>query len=177
MPDSAAVPYEVFSKFWSEVDSEVKGLSFDDVTLDPLPLRSTEGSTTYTIRLPSIGDGGVFGYFSVPEGEGPFPGLLEAPGYSSVVHISPYERRQRYAVLTLVHRGQRLADEEYAAEYPGLLTDRIEDSSSYRYRDIVADVLTGLDWLTGRPEVDAGKLGIAGSESGLIDASMRSYAL
>jgi cephalosporin-C deacetylase-like acetyl esterase len=99
---------------------------------------------------------------------------LEAPGYASVVHISPYERRQRYAVLTLVHRGQRLADEEYAAQYPGLLTDGIENSSTYRYRDIVADVLTGLEWLTGRAEVDAGKLGIAGSEPGLIAASMRS---
>jgi cephalosporin-C deacetylase len=177
VPDSAAVADEVFSKFWSDVDSEVRGLSFGDVTLDPLPLRSTEGSTMYTLRLPSIGDGGVFGYFSVPVGDGPFPGLLEAPGYASVVHISPYERRQRYAVLTLVHRGQRLADEEYAAEYPGLLTDGIEDSSTYRYRGIIADVLTGLDWLTGRPEVDAGKLGLAGSESGLIAASMRSDAV
>ncbi len=175
--ESAAVVDENFSKFWSELDSQVRELSFDDVTLEPLPMRSTEGSMTYTVSLPSIGDGRIFGYFSVPAGDGPFPGLLEAPGYASVVHISPYERRQRYAVLTLVHRGQRLADEEYAAEYPGLLTDGIEDSSTYRYRDIVADVLTGLEWLTGRPEVDPGNLGIAGSESGLIAASMRSDAV
>jgi cephalosporin-C deacetylase len=177
VPESAAVADEEFSTFWSEVDRQVKGLSFDDVVLERLPFRSTEGSTTYTLRLPSIGDGCIFGYFSVPVGDGPFPGLLEAPGYASVVHISPYERRQRYAVLTLVHRGQRLADEEYAAEYPGLLTDGIDNSSTYRYGDIIADVLTGLEWLTGRPEVDAGNLGIAGSESGLIAASFRSDAV
>ena len=177
VPESAAVAEKDLSQFWSEMDSQVRGISFDDVTLEQLPMRSTEGSTTYTVSLPSIGDGRIFGYLSVPAGDGPFPGLLEVPGYASVVHISPYERRQRYTVLTLVHRGQRLADEKYAAEYPGLLTDGIENSSTYRYRDIVADVLTGLEWLTGRPEVDPGNLGIVGSESGLIAASMRSDAV
>ncbi len=166
-----------FKSFWDTVDGEVRDLSHGDVALDPLPLRSTEGSTAYTVRLPSVGDGRVFGYFSVPNGDGPFPGLLEAPGYGSVVHISPYQRRQKYAVLTLVHRGQRLADEEYGAAYPGLLTDGLESEGRYRYRDIVADVLTGLDWLTGRPEVDAGRLAVAGSEAGLMAASMRSDAV
>lgn len=166
-----------FKRFWDEVDGEVRGLAHADAVLDPLPMRSTEGSTAYTVRLPSVGDGRVFGYFSVPKGDGPFPGLLEAPGYGSVVHISPYERRQRYAVLTLVHRGQRLADEAYSASYPGLLTDGLEDGGRYRYRDIVADVLTGLDWLTGRPEVEAGRLAVAGSEAGLMAASMRPDAV
>ncbi|MDP6824343.1 MAG: acetylxylan esterase [Dehalococcoidia bacterium] len=174
---TSKVADEEFEEFWDAVDGEVRGLVFDGTALAPLPLRSTEGSTTYTVRLPSIGDGEIFGYFSVPTGDGPFPGLLEAPGYGSVVHISPYERRQHYAILTLVHRGQRLADEEYAAAYPGLLTDGIESENDYRYRDIVADVLAGLDWLTGRPEVDAGKLGVAGSEAGLMAASMRSDAV
>ena len=166
-----------FTEFWEAVDDEVKGLSLGKTTLEPLPMRSTEGSTAYTIRLPSIGDGELFGYFSVPNGDGPFPGLLEAPGYSSVVQNSSYGRRQRFAVLTLVHRGQRLADEEYAAAFPGLLTDGVEDGANYRYRDIIADVLVGLDWLTGRPEVDAASLAVAGSESGLIAASMRSDAV
>ncbi|MCH7594540.1 MAG: acetylxylan esterase [Chloroflexi bacterium] len=166
-----------FNGFWEAVDGQVRSLSYADVALEPLPLRSTEGSTAYTIRLPSIGEGRVFGYFSVPNGDGPFPGLLEAPGYGSVVHISPYGRRQRYAVLTLVHRGQRLADEEYAAAYPGLLTDGLESEGEYRYRDIIADVLTGLDWLAGRPEIEGGRLAVAGSEAGLMAASMRSDAV
>ena len=175
--DAPGVSDEEFDEFWSAVDGEVKGLSLDGAVMEPLPMRSTEGSVAYTVRLPSVGDGQVFGYFSVPNGDGPFPGLLEAPGYGSVVHISPYERRQKYAVLTLVHRGQRLADEEYSAAYPGLLADGVIDASGYRYRGIIADVLTGLDWLGGRPQVDPGRLGVAGSESGLIAASMRAGAV
>ncbi|MBT5318919.1 MAG: prolyl oligopeptidase family serine peptidase [Chloroflexi bacterium] len=168
---------ESFGEYWDEVDNSVKGLRVSGASLDPLPLRSTEGSTTRTVKLPSIGEGEVFGYFSVPNGDGPFPGLLEAPGYGSVVHLSPYRRRQKYAVLTLVHRGQRLADENFATAYPGLLTDGVEDPSSYKYRGIVADVLTGLDWLAGRPEIDAANLGVAGSEVGLMAASLRSDAV
>jgi len=174
---SSRVAGEEFDEFWSAVDGEVRGLGLDRTVLKPLALRSSEGSTVYTVRLPSIGDGEVFGYFSVPTGDGPFPGLLEAPGYGSVVHISPFERRQDYVVLTLVHRGQRLADEEYAATYPGLLTAGLESENDYRYKGIIADVLTGLDWLMGRPEVDARKVGVAGSEAGLMAASMRSDAV
>ncbi|MDA1258734.1 MAG: acetylxylan esterase [Chloroflexi bacterium] len=162
-----------YDAFWDGVDGEVRRLAQADAVIDPLPMRSTEASTTYAVRLPSVGEGRVFGYLSVPNADGPHPALLEAPGYASVVHISPYERRQRYVVLTIVHRGQRLADEEYAAAYPGLLSDGIGDERSYRYRDIISDVLTGLDWLASRPEVDIDRLAVAGSEAGLIAASMR----
>lgn len=165
---------DIFETFWDEVKDVVNHVNTSECEPQPLPIRSTEGSKTYSVHLPSIGEGEIFGYFSVPDGEGPFPGLLEAPGYGSVVHISPYERRQRYVVLTLVHRGQRLADGKFAAAYPGLLTDGIEDPLSYRYRGIVADVLIGLDWLVGRPEVNPSNVGVTGSEVGLIAASMRS---
>lgn len=168
-----------FDAYWGAVDREAKALRRRKPVIEEMPLRSTEGSTTYAVTLPGIADtpGGprhrVFAYYSVPGGDGPFPALLQAPGYGSVVHIPPFERRQRYAVLGLCHRGQRLSDAEYAAAYPGLLTDGLDDPAAYRYRGVVADVLVALDFLAGRPEVNADRIGVAGSELGLIGAALR----
>jgi dienelactone hydrolase len=95
------------------------------------------------------------------------------PRYGSVNHVPPYEERERYAVLQIMHRGQRLADQPYAAAYPGLLTDRIDDASRYVYRGIVADCLRGLEFLLARAQVDTSRVGIVGDDLALVVAGRR----
>ena len=141
-----------------------------------IPLYSTEFSDTHKVRLTSIGPYRIAGWLSVPKGEGPFPALLMVPGYGSVVTPPPYEDRQRYVVLSLIHRGQRHADWPYAAAYPGLLTDGIADPERWIYRGIAADLLRGFDYLASRPEVDPGRIGIFGMDTGLLIAARRSQA-
>jgi len=69
-------------------------------------------------------------------------------------------------------RGQRLADEPWAAAYPGLLTEGIQDPGAYIYRQIVADCLVGARYLASHPKVDRSRLAVAGDDLGLIAASM-----
>ena len=95
----------------------------------------------------------------MPAGPGPFPGLLLTPRYGSVNHLPAYDDRERYAVLQIMHRGQRLADQPFAAAYPGLLTHGIDDPATYVYRGIVADCLRGAEFLLARPQVDRARLG------------------
>ena len=109
----------------------------------------------------------------MPKGEGPFPGLLIAPGYGSVNHLPHLDDRQRYVTLILMHRGQRLADQPFAASYPGLLTLGIDDPATYIYRGIVADCLRGAEFLLSRPEVDTSRVGIVGDDLALITAARR----
>src|SRR5205085_11029274 len=116
----------------------------------------------------SVGPYRFFGYSSVPTGSGPVPGLLNTPGYGSVNHVPHAFDRQRYAVLTLMHRGQRLADQPFAAAYPGLLTHGVADPARYIYRGIVADCLRGAEFLASRPEVDGSRIGIVGNDLALI---------
>src|SRR5688572_13157990 len=73
----------------------------------------------------------------------------------------------------LMHRGQRLADQPFAAAYPGLLTLGIDDPGTYIYRSIVADCLRGAEFLLARPEVDPSKVGIIGGDLALITAARR----
>ncbi|MBX6341042.1 MAG: acetylxylan esterase, partial [Thermomicrobiaceae bacterium] len=134
---------------------------------------STDFCTVYAVRLTSIGPYRIFGYYSVPRGDGPFPGLALMPRYGSVNHVPAYEDRERYAVLQIMHRGQRLADQPFSASYPGLLTLGIDSPASYVYRGIVADCLRGLEFLLTRPEVDAGRVGVAGDDLALIAAARR----
>ncbi len=170
--DVTAQPPNDFAAYWEAVDRELAEVpAAADVR--PLPAHETLFSTGFTVRLTSIGPYRIFGYYSVPKGDGPFPGLLNTPRYGSVNNPPSWEDRQRYAVLTLMHRGQRQADEPFAATYPGLLTHGIDDPATFIYRAIVADCLRGAEFLLGRPEVDADRVGIVGDDLAIITAARR----
>jgi cephalosporin-C deacetylase len=161
-----------FEDYWGRLDEELAGLPSQPV-LEALPRHSTEHFKVYGTRLTSTGPYRIFGYFSVPEGAGPFPALLEVPRYGSVNNPPHWNDRCRYVVFTLMHRGQRLADEPYAATYPGLLTDGIEEPDSFIYRGVVADCLRGAEFLLHRPEVDAGRVAVRGNDLALLVAARR----
>src|SRR5438046_492947 len=161
-----------FEAYWDAVDQELARYPAAP-TLERLALPSDEFSTVYALRLTSSGPYRISGYLSVPPGEGPFPGLLVTPHYGSVNHLPHLDDRQRYVVLILMHRGQRLADQPFAAAYPGLLTLGIDDPATYIYRGIVADCLRAAEFLAGRPEVDGSRIGVNGNDLALITAARR----
>ncbi len=163
---------EDFDAYWDAVDRDLDRYPAAP-EVDLSPLRSTELSTLYTVRLTSLGPYRIFGYYSVPTGEGPFPGLIRTTRYGSVNHVPHFDDRQRYAVLVLMHRGQRLADQPFAAAYPGLLTLGIDHAATYIYRGIMADCLRGAEFLLSRPEVDPNRVGIIGDDLALMTAARR----
>ena len=162
-----------FSAYWQTVLDEVSALEDDAVAVEALPIRSNETSIAHGLRFEGVGGYPLFAYFTVPRGDGPFPALFQAPGYGSVVGVPKYERRSRYAVMALCHRGQRLSDSGYSAAYPGLLTDGLPGADTYVYREIVADCLRAFDVFTARPEVDSSRLAVAGGDLAAITAALR----
>jgi cephalosporin-C deacetylase len=163
---------ERFEAYWRGVDEELAGVEAR-CALEPMPRHSTGDFTVWALRMTSIGPARIFGYLSIPAGEGPFPAMLETPRYGSVNHVPDWNDRLRYVVLTLMHRGQRLADSPFAAAYPGLLTLGIEDEDRYVYRGIAADCLRAAEVLLARPEVDASRVAVVGDDLGLITAARR----
>jgi cephalosporin-C deacetylase len=166
------VTEQEFAAYWDAVDAELAQLPGRPV-LERIPRRCTADFTGYEVRLTSIGPYRIFGYLSVPTGDGPFPALLTTPRYGSVNNPPHYNDRLRYVTLTIAHRGQRTADSPYAAAYPGLLTDGIADAAGYAYRGIVADCLRAAEYLSGLPEVDGSRVGVVGDDLALLTAARR----
>jgi len=152
-----------FDRYWQAVDDELRQLPARPV-LEPVPARTTDDYTFYNVWLTSAGPYRIFGYLSVPSGQGPFPAMLETPRYGSVNHV---------LVFTVMHRGQRHADTPFAAAYPGLFTHGIEMPRSYVYRGIVADCLRGAEFLLSREEVDPARVAATGDDLALVIAARR----
>ena len=161
-----------FDAYWAAVDEELAAIPGRPV-LDVVPERTTDEATFYTVRITSTGPYRVYGNLSIPKGDGPFPGLLITPRYGSVNNIPHPNDRSRYVVFGLMHRGQRLADEGFAAAYPGLLTIGIDDPSTYIYRGIAADCLRAAEFLMGLAEVDPGRVAVTGDDLAVLTAARR----
>jgi cephalosporin-C deacetylase-like acetyl esterase len=148
--------------------------------VEALPLRSTDFATLYGVRLTSLGPYRLFGYLSIPAGTGPFPAIYYPPKYQSVLEIIPQGtanlQRSRYITFSLAGRGQRNADTPFAAMFPGLLTEGIDDPASYAFRGIAADAVRGLELLLTRPELDKARVVLVGNDLALIAAALTAGA-
>jgi cephalosporin-C deacetylase len=163
--------------YWDRVQSELAALPAAPEE-EPLPLRSTDLAQCFAVRLTSVGPYRLSAYLSIPRGVGPFPTLYHLPRLGSVVEVlpqgDPQSRRGRYLTFSLAVRGQRGADQPYAAEFPGLLTDGVTEPESYLFRGIVADVVRGLEYLISRPEVDRTRLvAVGANDLALLLAGLR----
>jgi cephalosporin-C deacetylase len=165
-----------FDQYWQQTLDALAGYPACP-EIDVLPLRSTDFATLYSVRLTSLGPYRVFGYLSIPTGPGPFPAIYYAPKYQSVLEIIPQGtanlQRSRYMTFALAGRGQRNADTPYAAMFPGLLTEGIDQAASYVFRGIVADSVRGLQFLLTRHELDPQRVVVVGNDLALITAALQ----
>ena len=165
-----------FVSYWNATLDELSETPLAQESTE-IPLRSTDFCKTYTIHLTSLGPYRIFGYLSIPAGEGPFPARYYLPKYGSVVEPIPQgsanSQRQDYVTFSLGARGQRGSDQPFAASFPGLLTEGIDDPLGYVFRGIIADCCRGLEYLLSRPEVDTGRVVGIGNDLALITASLK----
>ena len=168
-----------FGQYWDETLRELADYP-GKPEVELLPIRCTDFATMYSVRLTSIGPYRLFGYLSIPVGEGPFPAIYYTPKYQSVLEPIPQGSanflRSRFVVLALGARGQRLSDKPYSAGFPGHLTEGIADAKSYIFRGVVADSVRGLEYLLTRDEVDTRRVVAIGNDIALATAALQSGA-
>ena len=166
-----------FDEYWASTLEELG--SFPAAPeMDEAPLRSTDYATAYVVHMTSIGPYRIFAHLSIPKGRGPFPTRYYLPRYGSVVEQIPQgftnAQRREYLTFSVGVRGQRGADQPFAAAFPGLLTHRITGHEGYIFRGIVADCVRGLEYLMTRPEVDNSKVVAMGGDMALATAALGS---
>ena len=141
-----------------------------------VPLRCTDFATMYGVRMTTIGPYRVFAYLSIPAGEGPFPAVYYVARYGSVVEPIPQGaanfNRSRFVTLSIAARGQRNADQPFAAQFPGMLTHGIEDKTRFVFRGVAADCARGLEYLLSHPQVDQARVVLVGNDLALVAASL-----
>ena len=164
-----------FMSYWNAALDELSETPVSQETSE-VQLRSTDFCKTYRIHLTSLGPYRIFGYLSVPIGQGPFPARYYLPKYGSVVEPIPQgsanSQRENYVTFSLGARGQRGSDQPFAASFPGLLTEGIDDPLEYVFRGIVADCCRGLEYLLSRPEIDLQRVVGIGNDLAFITASL-----
>ena len=164
-----------FDPYWHDTLEEMARYPARAET-EAVPMRRTDFATMYCVRFTGLGPYRLFGYLGIPEGDGPFPAIYHVAGYGSVVTPVPGGTanlmRSRYMTFSIAARGYRNADRPYAAEFPGLLTDGIEDPRDYMFRGIVADCVRGLEVLLARPEVEPSRVVAVGNDMALITAAL-----
>ncbi len=170
---------EDFEQYWGDTLGELAAFPARP-EVEAVPMRDTDFATAYGVHFTGLGSYRLFAYLSIPKGEGPFPALYYTAGYGSVVTPIPQgasnDIRSRHVTFSIAARGSRNADKPYAASFPGLLTDGIENRATYRLRDIAADCVRGLEVLIARPEVDTSRIVLIGADMALLTAGLASGA-
>ena len=131
------------------------------------------GCTVYQVQYQGWRGARISAWYIVPDGDGPFPGLIQYHGYSGsrqdVFGYLPWAL-QGYAIMGVDVRGQS-GDSTDPNHYPGghvrgWMTLGITDPEAYYYRGVYADCVRAVDWLCSRPEVDATHIGVMGMSQG-----------
>lgn len=155
-----------FGRFWQGVESQAREIGLAPQLVRDR-LRSDAEVTVYQAFYTSIDRVRVAAWYCLPaDVEGPFPGLLKVPGYKSDPAVPKEWARLGYAALAVAPRGKLRSRSQFDPGYPGLLTHGIVDRNTYSYRGFYVDAWRGIDFLSARPEVDEGRLGVAGSSQG-----------
>ena len=168
-----------FDDFWSRRLEELDRTQ-PRPELESIEIRQTDFATLYGVRITSAGPYRLFGYLSVPDSDGPFPALYWPPKYASVLEMIPQGTanavRSRFVTFSCAGRGQRNADQPFAAMFPGLLTVGITSPGEYVFSGIVADAIRGLEFLRSRPEVDLSRIVAIGNDVALQAVGLRGGA-
>jgi cephalosporin-C deacetylase len=155
-----------FDAFWEDVLAQAARIPLN-LTLAPVPLRSTPEVEVFELFYDSLDGVRNAGWYSLPrQRSARLPALLYVPGYISDPPLQKGWAKEGYAVLSAAPRGKLRSNRQFNPGYPGLLTQNITDRNTYSYRGFYVDALRAVDVLLSRPEVDPERIGVMGSSQG-----------
>ena len=153
------------NRFWSQTEAILDEVPAD-VRVQRDDFYSQPGWDVFQMRYTSADGYWLYAWLSVPKGNGPFPAIVRMPDYASVHDIVYTPMREWAVVMNPTFRGQRQSDQIFQAEFPGLLTEGIEDTETYIMRRVFADALRGFDALLAQDQAILGNIAVTGAGLG-----------
>lgn len=165
---------EDFDAFWEGIKAQCDALP-PDPRLTPVAEFTDEAIETWALEMDTIGGEKLYGFFSKPRGDGPFPIYMEVHA-AGVYPVRPdtgagYARRGAMAVTLNPHAIRNDQPDSFYAEqrtgalkgYTHLGRDRRETSYFLR---MFASCYRVARYVSGRPEWDGERFVVYGSSQG-----------
>ena len=157
-----------FDEYWMDAQAELARSPLD-YEMIPVPEGESKTGLLYKVRLNSMGDIPICGWYYQPKDEDqqPYPAIQLMPGYGS--EEPPLDRTNEGLItFALSPRGHGHSNEKFTLPEQHHLWNILEPKEYY-YRQAFMDGLRGLEFLRARKEVDATRILLeGGSQGGLL---------
>ena len=161
-----------FDSFWTSTLAELAAVPIEHTRVAyDYPCK---GVKVFKITYPGIGSATVEAVLAIPEGSGPFPGIVLYHGYNWAFDNNKHDTvnfaLKGYAVLQMLCRGQQgdSVDSVVSSNgHPaGWMAKGILSPREYYYRAVYMDAVRALEVLASMKEVDRSRIGVTGGSQG-----------
>jgi cephalosporin-C deacetylase-like acetyl esterase len=160
---SASTREADFEEFWNQARQELEQVD-PQFEVIPQPSANDARVDLYEVRMRSLGNVRVAGWYEVPRKPGRYPAILRVPGYGQ--NMRPIDRFEDMVVFSFNVRGHGNSQQDVKGRPQDYWIRGLDDKQDYYYRGAYLDCLRAVDFLVSRPEVDAKRIAIMGGSQG-----------
>ena len=156
-----------FDEFWDSLDRQLAAVPLD-LTIEQDDFYSQPEWSVHRMHYTGLDGYRLFAWLSVPRGSRPasLPALLRMPDYGSVHDLVYTPLRHNAIVMNPTYRGQRHSDAPFQAEFPGLLTQGIEQRETFVMLRVYADALRSVQALLTQDQGQVDGVAVTGAGLG-----------
>ncbi len=161
-----------FDDFWAKSLERLSTVKMEyELTPYDYPVR---GIKVYRISHKGFENANIDGWLAVPDGTGPFPGLVIFHGYNWAMEGHLHDvvnwALKGYASLQVLVRGQHGNSEDNVVSssgfHAGWMTKGIMSPEEYYYRAVYLDAVRAVEVLASMSQVDETRIGVTGNSQG-----------